>query len=59
MLLQENEMSVVQQIMQEQWDCRGLANQSAVFQISTNQRGGYGSRDFFGREGILGAWDRV
>ena len=44
---------------EEQWDCRGLANQSAVFQISTNQSGGYGSRDIFGREGILGTWDRV
>ena len=36
-----------------------LANQSAVFQISTNQRAGYGSRDRFGREAILEVWDRV
>ena len=44
---------------EEQWDSRGLANQSAVFQISTNQRAGYGSRDNFGREAIFGSWDRV
>ena len=44
---------------EEQWDCRGLANQSAVFKISTNQRAGYGSRDNFGREAIFGSWDRV
>ena len=36
-----------------------LTNQSAVFQIWTNQRAGFGSRDNFGREAILGAWDRV
>ena len=57
---QEHQISAGQLLAkEEQWDCRGLANQSAVFQISTNQRGRYGSRDFFGREGILGAWDRV
>ena len=36
-----------------------LANQSAVFLEWTNQRAGYGSRDDFGREGILEVWYRV
>ena len=37
----------------------GLANQSTVFEIWTNQRAGYGSRDRLDRVGILEVWDRV
>ena len=36
-----------------------VANQSAVFQISTNQRAVFGSRDRLDRDEILGDWDRV
>ena len=37
----------------------GVANQRAVFQIWTNQRAVFGSRDRLDREGIFGYWDRV
>ena len=36
-----------------------LTNQSAVFQISTNQKAVFGSRDSFDRVGIFEVWDRV
>ena len=45
--------------LEEQWDTMRLANQRAVFLEWTNQRAGYGSRDDFGRVGILEVWDRV
>ena len=34
----------------------GVANQSAVFQISTNQKAVFGPRDFVGREVFWGVW---
>ena len=37
----------------------GLANQSAVFEIWTNQKAVFGSRDRLGREGIFEVWTRV
>ena len=36
-----------------------VANQSAVFQIWTNQKAVFGSRDRLDRDGIFGDWDRV
>ena len=44
---------------EELWDTMRATNQSAVFEISTNQKAGCGSRDKFGREGIFEVWDRV